>query len=172
MTTPAQLRAVQAETELNNAKADLAAEAKEALRKQLAAIRAQIRAAKATYADLRKQIRRGEQRVAMVQSEIDFLVAQLTESVQAQPPAADFLPDDPEVEAWQADHDALVVRRDRLIAVRDRATSQIPSRIACARYEGNFGVLANLQRQEINLLRKLRGEPIGAGWQGGVYRVL
>jgi hypothetical protein len=74
--------------------------------------------------------------------------------------------------AWQIKYNDLIQRREQAIARRNVLQAEIPNKLAAARYEGNFGVIAILQRTENNLVRRLRNEPIGQGWQGGVYRVL
>jgi uncharacterized protein involved in exopolysaccharide biosynthesis len=170
--TEAQARVAEAQAQLKSANTELAAEAKEVLRKQLAEVRAQIRTAKATYADLRKQIRNGEQSVARIQAQIDELVGQITASWQERPEATDYLPDDPEVAAWQAQHASLEQQKDRAIARRTSTQTTIPPLVEAAKYEGNFGIIATLERSENNLIRRIKGEPIGQSWQGGVYRVL
>lgn len=172
MSTEARVRALQAEAELKNAQRDVAAEDHEQLRQQLAAVRAQLRTAKQTYERLRRQLRNGEAEVAVLQSRVDGLGAQLGALLQRRPPAADFLPDDPECRAWQAQHDELTRQRAEAIAARDRAVAAMPNRLEAAKHEGNLGVLANLQRAEANMIRKLRRERIGAGHEGGVFRVL
>ena len=116
--------------------------------------------------------KRGNVAVEVQQSHVDGLTNLISEHMLARPACAEFLPDDPEVRAWQKRYDDLQERRNLAIARREELRAEIPPALEAAKYEGNFGVIANLQRMESNLTRKLRGERIGATPDGGVYRVL
>ena len=165
-------RVEQAEAQLREAKAADAAEQRKADALKLAEVREAIGTARAEYNKLRQKIRQGEEAIARVQATVDAIVDQITLSMLTRPEAADFLPDDPEVQVWQQEHDALVAKRDCAIERREQVRASMPTRVDCVKYEGVNGIIANLERLETNLLRKLRGEPIDATWQGGVYRVL
>jgi hypothetical protein len=167
-----QLNVAKAEQDLKAAKEAQAAQQRDQDRLQLAKVRAEIRAARNLYTQLRHEIQAGEQAVAIQQSHVDGLVNLLTEHNQARPACADFLPDDPEVKAWQARYDDLVQRRNLAIARREQIRGELPPTLDAAKYEGNFGLIANLERSEANLVRKLKGERIGATPDGGVFRVL
>ncbi len=162
----------QAEAQLQQAKAAEAEKAREALRGQLADIRKQLRVARASYQDLSKRIRNGENQVARIQAQIDELTTELTLLMEQRPEVADALPNDAEVVDWRQTHQELINRRETLIQQRTRATSAIPPLVEAVKFEGNFGLIANLERAQHNLVRRIKGEPIGASWEGGVYRVL
>jgi soluble cytochrome b562 len=161
-----------AEAELKTAKAAAQADERAVLTKQLAQVRAELRTAKATYEKLRRQIRTGERELAGLQSQVDGLGVQLALHNQTRPAAADFLPEDEECRVWRDTQDRLIAQRSEAIALRDRVMNAMPDRLACAKFEGNFGVIANLARSETNLIRRLRGERLGSGLEGGVFRVL
>jgi hypothetical protein len=157
---------------LSSAQAVVKAEEQEKVKKQLARVRGEIRKAHSDYERLRREIKSGEIQVAVQQSHVEGLTNRISDHMQARPACAEFLPDDPEVVAWQIKYNDLIQRREQAIARRNVLQAEIPNKLAAARYEGNFGVIAILQRTENNLVRRLRNEPIGQGWQGGVYRVL
>jgi hypothetical protein len=166
------LQVMQAESALQAAKAAVRADEQCTGKQALADVRNQLRQAHATYNRLRRAIRNGQAGVQRAQAEVELASAYISENLQLRPAVAEFLPDDPEVRAWQQQHNELLAQRDRAIARHDAMQATIPNIAEAARYEGNFGVIAELERAQNNLVRKLRGEPIGAGWQGGVYRVL
>jgi len=159
------------EAQLRQAKEAEAIKAREALIKELAETRAALRTARADYLSLSKRIRAGEQSAARIQAMVDELTAELTVSQENMPPVALILPRDEEVIDWRKNHDRLTARRDELIRQRAKVTSSIPPRIDAAKYEGNFGIIASLERSTTNLLRRLNGEKIGSSIEGGVYRV-
>jgi predicted RNase H-like nuclease (RuvC/YqgF family) len=167
-----QLQVAKAEAELKAAKAAQAAEERAVIQNQLMDVRGQIRTAQHEYEKLRRAIKRGENDLSVLQAHVDGLTNRITIHMQGRPDCADVLPDDPDVRVWQVQYDELQKQRNEAIArVRDRQ-AQMPNKMDAAKYEGNFGLLATLQRMETNLTRRLKGEPIGASWQGGVYRVL
>lgn len=170
--TDAEVRALNAKNELNSAQAVVKSEEQEKVKKQLTRVRGEIRKAHSDYERLRREIKSGEIQVAVQQSHVDGLVNRISEHMLLRPACAEFLPDDPEVKAWQIKYDDLIQRREQAIARRDVLQAEIPNKLECARYEGNFGVIAILERTENNLVRRLKSEPIGKGWEGGVYRVL
>ena len=140
--------------------------------RKLAAVREQLQAAHEDYDRLSTAIHAGNDGIRRQQAAIDELTELLEASNRARPQVFEFLPDDSEVKAWKRQHDALTAERDRAIQKREEIRSGMPPLPEAAAYEGNFGRIANLERLENNLIRKLRGEEIGATWQGGVYRVL
>jgi len=89
---------------------------------------------------------------------------------QTRPACVDLLPADPECAAWLRTQERLIAQRTETIALRDRVLNAMPDRLSAAKFEGNFGVIANLARSETNLIRRLRGERIGSGLEGGVFR--
>jgi uncharacterized protein YhaN len=162
----------EAEAQLKQAKVEEAAKAQDALRAQLADIRAQLRVARANYASLSKRIRDGEAQVARVQAQINDVVEELTLSMLNRPEITNVLPEDEEAALWAKEHAKLIERRDRAIQRRDAIIAMLPNRLEAAKYEGNNGVVAKLEAAQHNLVRRINGEPLGASWEGGVYRVL
>ncbi len=105
------------------------------------------------------------------QAKVEELSYYISEAIAQKPAVADFLPDDPEVTGWRARYAKLCARREEAIQKREAAQAAMPSLGEAAKYEGNFGVIANLERAQNNLLRRLRGEPLGGGWEGGISRI-
>jgi uncharacterized protein YhaN len=161
----------EAETQLRQAKAEEAAKAQNALKKELAETRAALRTARSDYMSLAKRIRAGEASVARLQAMVDEITGELTLSMSERPEVADALPEDEDVVAWKSQHDRLLARRQELIDKRNRVTASMPPRLEAAKYEGQFGKISALERSCTNLLRRINGEPIGSSLQGGAFLV-
>jgi hypothetical protein len=90
-----------------------------------------------------------------VQAKINAVLLALQDSFALRPACADYLPDDPEVEAWARQHAALEEKRDHLIATRDQLPDPERDWKEAGSYEGPLGLLARLEYAEANLLRQL-----------------
>jgi chromosome segregation ATPase len=120
---------------------------------QLADARKQLREANATYKRLALQVKTEREQRAFIQSKLDQIFAAIDDSWSQRPAVATYLPNDPDVVAWQQQYSALKAERDKLIAERNAI---LPSDVmAAVRYEGPTGIVARLQHLEASLLEQV-----------------
>lgn len=169
-------RVVEAKQQLQDAERALAEEQREKDLAALAEVRSQLRKAETTYQRLAARVRREDAILGQKQNTVNTFVQLLESSLAARPQVADILPNDPEVVEWKADHDQLIELRNQAIKERETFKTTMMGHNEAAKYEDTGagpGIITRLKRQEGNLIAKLRGEKIGAGWpEGGVSRVL
>lgn len=149
----------EAQATLSNAEREILRKQREADRDKLAAIQTQLRSARVEYARLRKAIRAEDTHRARAQAEVSKISERIAEHLADCPEIAEFLPDDVEVVAWQKRQDELTAAYDA--AVLRRNSLPRTDRAHAAGFEGDNGVIAQLQYRERNVLAKLRGERLG-----------
>jgi chromosome segregation ATPase len=134
---------------------------------QLEKVRADIRTARARYAELVPVIKAERQARAEAQEKVSKAHAQLTDSFERCPRIAKFLPDDPEAVEWRTQHETLQRKYDKLIAERDALPDPERNVKEAGAFEGPFGIIGQLQFSEQNILRHLEpGPPSGGGVSG------
>jgi hypothetical protein len=134
-----------------------AAEQRQQQLNQLAQVREALRTGRARYTELRSQFYSEKQNRGNAQQKIDQQLERIADSFDERPRVADLLPDDPDVKRWRQAHEALLVKRDQLIAQRDALPDPERLRAEAGAYEGQYGTIGTLEFTEANLMRALEG---------------
>lgn len=124
---------------------------------QLVELRSQRAQAIDTHAELQGSIQPQRDALWSAQRKVTAALEQIRESEKARPACADYLPDDPEVVRWRKAHTALQRKLDQLITARDALPDPDKTATEANQYRGPYGIIAQLEYAEQNLLHALEG---------------
>ncbi len=164
----ADIRVAQLEQALADAKRDATAQTRGENLARLKTTRAELRKARSDYARLAKQIKLEDQARDAYTRSIQALQIAIGESLSRRPLVAQFLPDDEDVVVWRQRHDTLTTELNRQMELR--AAVPTTPRIEAIQFEGPFGIIAQLERTELNLVNALSGS-LGMLTEGGITSV-
>jgi chromosome segregation ATPase len=148
-----------AKSNLASLEADAAAAERVRLVAQLKAIREDIRQSRARYGELKILITEQRQDLSNAQGDVERASAAVADSQRAKPAAAQYLSedDDEEVRSWHKAHAKVTAEHARLVAVRDALPDPQALLAEAINFEGPFGLVAQLEYSERNLLAALDG---------------
>ncbi len=158
----------EAQATLRNAEATLKQAGVDEAKRQLQNVRAEGHRVKRELDNTLSRFRRAQAEAEQRTHELTAANDELQAHAAARPDPVDF-PSDQDVERWQRGLNQLVAARDRA-AVRVREAEHVAGglQVECVKLDK---ALAQLRYAHTNAERKVRGEPIGGNWEGGVSRV-
>lgn len=158
----------EAQATLRTAEAALRHQQQEEAARQLREVRAQGHRVKRELDSTLSRFRRAQAEAEQRTHELTAANHELQAHAAARPDPADF-PSDQDIERWQRELDRLVAARDRVVVrVREAQAESDRLQFESVRLDA---ALAQLRYAHTNAERKVRNEPVGGWWTGGVSPV-